>query len=473
MGLKSMFAAAIGRPRAIQGEQMVVSDGLLASMVRPGAGGVYFLPVDEIIQRNGYRIYKEMLTDDQVKAALTFKKILIHGRLWQIGPHDDTPQAKNIASFVQWNLSKLNLNHVIEEALTCLEFGFSLAEKVWTRDLWNGQQMVTIGAIKHRDPQNILLHMDEHGNWQGAEQRSRGKIITLGTDKLWLYSYRRRFGNIYGESDLKSAYKSWWAKKFIINFWNVYLERMGAPMTKMTYPLGASDDLKTVLKTILRNLASKTEILVPEGVQIDLIEAQRGGNATYEQALAFHNNSIARAMLMVALLGTGGEADKTRGSDSQSFLHLRLIFKMADEIAQDIVNTFMEQVVKPLVQLNFDGEIDELMPKFIWQDYGQFEGMKVADTIRLLHAAGILDLDQDDVNYCRSILGLPLRDETDAPDEVLRPPPPPPPGDPNAPPPSANQGNERAKKGGDTTTKNSEPKRMKLVLEELLENPSD
>jgi len=47
MGIRDWFAAAIGRPRNIEGESMVVSNGLLASLTRPGQGGVYFLPTDE------------------------------------------------------------------------------------------------------------------------------------------------------------------------------------------------------------------------------------------------------------------------------------------------------------------------------------------------------------------------------------------------------------------------------------------
>jgi hypothetical protein len=125
---------------------------------------------------------------------------------------------------------------------------------------------------------------------------------------------------------------------------------------------------------------------------------------------------------------------------------------MADDISQAVIQTFMDQVVRQLVEDNFDGDVDKLMPRFIWQDYGQFEGMKVADTIRLLHAAGIIDMDQKDVNYARSVLGLPLRMEGDKEDEVRRPPEAPPPGNANVPPPAAGQGNERAKKGSDTTT---------------------
>jgi hypothetical protein len=90
--LKDTYAAAIGRPRAIEGEQMVVSNGLMASMTRPAGGGVYFLPVDEIIRRKGWSVYKDMLHDEQVKACLAFKRILIHGRTWELKPAFTLPE---------------------------------------------------------------------------------------------------------------------------------------------------------------------------------------------------------------------------------------------------------------------------------------------------------------------------------------------------------------------------------------------
>lgn len=442
-----------GRPLAKEGESMVVANDMLASANRPINGGVYFLPVDEIVKRQGWKTYKDMLHDDQVKTCLAFKKILIGGRTWELSPGEaDTD--KKVAKFVEWNLQRIDLPSVIREGLSAIEFGYSLGEIVFERTFYEGNQVVALKKIAHRDPQNIELAIDEHGNVIQAKQCAyygARKDITLDPKYFWIYSHQKRFGDPYGVSDLRSAYRAWWAKKFIINFWNVFLERMGSPMTKITYPTGSSQELKDTLKRILTNLSSKTEVLVPEGVEIDLIEAQRSGNATYREALGFHNNAIANSLLMASLLGSGGEDNKTRGSDSQSFLHLRILFKMADDVSQALIKSFMDQVVRQVVEDNFDGDVDKLMPRFIWQDYGQFEGMKVADTIRLLHAAGIVDMDQKDVNYARSVLGLPLRMEGDKEDDVRRPPEAPPPGNANAPPPAAGQGNERAKKGSDTT----------------------
>ena len=512
--LQDTFASAVGRPRAIEGEQMVVSDGLMASMVRPQSGGVYFLPVDEINRRKGWKIYKEMLHDDQVKACLAFKKILIAGRTWEIKPSftlpdppkfvkkpvpptppaapapkvtaaaavpgakpnpftkqppagmergpmpdgsDYTPpaqedqdkhnQAQEIAAFVQWALERINMNHVFSETLTELEFGYSMGELVWERTQYQGKQVVTLKKIAHRDPEQLYLQIDQHGNYVGVQQLSMGQNITLAPIKTFLFSHNKKFGNIYGDSDLRGAYRSYWAKKFVINFWNVFLERMGSPMTLIKYPTGADQGLKDTLKKILSNLGSKTEVLVPEGVTVDLVEAKRSGNADYAASLAFHNNSIARAILMNSLFGVGGEGGSDRGSDAQSYLQLRILFKMADEISKQLAAELQCQVIKQLVELNY-GEDAEL-PTFIWQDYGQFEGMKIADEIRQLHAAGIVDMDQTDVNYVRSVLGLPLRGENDKQDEVIRPAPLPPPGS-GAPPPPAETGNTRADKGGST-----------------------
>lgn len=435
-----------GRPLSIEGESFVVDGEVVRSFLPAKKGGVEFLPVDTLINRKGWQIYRDMRHDDQVKATLTFKKILVHGRSWEMKPAvADNADAEKIAKFVKANLEAMNLKRVVREALSALDFGFSVGEIIYRVGEWEGNKHLMVDAIKHRDPSTIKIIADEHGSIEEFRQDgSFGEQITLKPVKIWHYAHQSEFQNHYGISDLRAAYRNWWAKKFLINFWNVFLERLGSPMTLMKYPLGASDELKRLLKGILTGLSAKSEILVPEGVEVELVEATRSGNATYAEALQYHDNAISRALLVIALLGAGG-SDVSRGADSQSRLHLRVLFKMADELGKDLMQTFAAQVIKPLVDMNF--EHDNLYPTFIWQDYGEFEGIEVADTIRLLHAAGIVDMDQEDVNYARSILGLPLRKEGDPEDEVVRPQPLPPPADPNKPPPAAAQGNQRTEKG--------------------------
>lgn len=459
--IRSLFAApraktgtGVGRPPAMMKESMVLDGEVMRAYLPIGKDGasVRFLPVDEIISRKGWQVYRDMRNDDQVKSTLVFKKTLIYGRALEVQPAEpDDQESKDVAKFVEWALERINFKHILREALTALEFGFSLGEIVWETAVYEGNTVVTLKTIKHRDPQHIYIEMDKYGNIKRfAQLPFWGGEIYLDPSKAWHYAHDTEFQNPYGNSDLRAVYKNWWAKKFLVNFWNVFLERLGQPMTMVKYPLGASETLKNTLKSILSGLSTKTEILVPEGVDVQLIEAQRAAKADFGEALKYHDNAIARGLLMVALFGMGGD-DIKRGADSQSHLHLRLIFKMADEISKNLIYTFTQQVMKQLVDYNFN---TDKYPELCWQDYGEFEGVQVADTIRLLHAAGIIDMDQEDVNYARSVLGLPLRGEDDEPDEVLRPPAPPPPGNPNEPPPAADQGNLNAKKGagGDRKT---------------------
>jgi len=477
----------VGRPSSVEGETLAIGGEMLRSAMSPASGGVYFLPIDEIIIRKGWRTYREMRHDEQVKATLQFKKTLVAGRTWDIVAAADIPKpadfekmveavrqknmmppapstdpanpaaptppeplpkhdpssdkAKEIAQFVDFNLKRINFRKIIENALTGFEFGFSLGEVVYEVGDYKGERAILIKDIKHRDPQSIEIKQDRHGNVLGFRQQAPGQVVEVGTEKMWHWAHQSQFGNAYGVSDLRAAYRAWWAKRFIVNFWNVFLERMGAPMTMMKYPQGAPEDLKKTLKQILSNLNSKTEILVPEGVTVELVEAMRTGKGDYDAALAYHDNSIAKALLMVAILGLS-DAQGGRTADSQSRLHLRVLFKAMDAISQDIIFSFMDQVIKPLVDMNFEHE--NLYPTFVWQDYGGFEGIEIADTIKNLHVAGIIDMDQTDVNYVRSIVGLPLRCEDDPEDKVVRPPPTPPPS--SGVPAPAPQDNKSAKK---------------------------
>jgi phage gp29-like protein len=446
-----------GRPRGIEKEVTVVSGGQLRSL--PGffpalnaLQGVYelFNP-DDILAKRGFKIYEEMLNDDTIKACLRFKKVLIHGRAWEIEPaggKDASQEAKDQATFVQDVLNNVGWNRVMREVLTALDYGFSIGELLWSvEDFQDKGLKVILKDVAHRDPKWMKIDVDMHGNIVQFRQLSDmfGTQIEIQPDKVIHYSQGAEFRNHYGKSDIRACYRAWWSKKFVTQFWNVFLERFGSPLTMMKYPQGASNELKAALMNILNTLQNKTEVLVPEGVVVELIEATRAGNAGYKDALDSFDISIARAILVPGLLGMGGPT--SRAADSQSRLQLRIIMKVANDIAEDIAQLFTKQIVQPLVDWNFGGV--KQFPKFVFRDYGEYDSIEVADSINNLFNSGILDLDQEDVNYARSILGLPLREEGDE-DEILRSPPPPigtSPNDPNAQGAGAKAGNDRAKKG--------------------------
>lgn len=446
-----------GRPAAGTSEGMEITGGKqvhphlgVAGNISPSREAMLeWVNVDEIIARKGWRAYSEMRHDAQIKACIRMKTALISQRAFSVIPASTDDKDKKIAQFVDVQLKNKRLfTNVVKDACQGFTWGFNTAEVVWTMHRWEGESLIGIKKVVSREPDRLILDGDVNGNLTRIRQEpDRGGFIQLPyrpgsiRNRVFHYAYGKEFGNPHGNSDLRSVYKNWWMKKYVLQFWGTFLDRMGSPLLVAKYPQGSPSGVKDAIKQILRNLQSKTDIMIPEGVEMDMLEAKRSGSGDYATALQYNDSEIAKGILVPSLLGMG--QDIKRGADSQSRLHLRTLFKVVGDIGDEIACEFFEQIIVSLVRANFGD--DAGVPTLQWGDFGEFEGPELADVIRLLHSAGILEMDQDDINYARSLIGMRMRTEGDKEEEIVRPPQPPPPGNAGAPPPAAAQGNQQGK----------------------------
>lgn len=514
--------AKFRRPSESETEKTVVTGtgGGLISWTLPKGDKFEMLSPDDLLSKRGFRVYREMRADDQVKACLWFKKMLVAGRAWEItvrdksedkkklgpdkkkpveakpktefgktdfggfgsGPDANTPVPKPIgvqpaapvqkhpnAEWIEQQLQRLNMKQIIWEMLTAFDFGASFGELIFEI---NDEMKYTLKDVAFRDPEFMHILTDIHGNISIFQQQPNIGVsmqkIDIKPEKVLHYAYQSEFRNHWGISDLRAAYRAWWSKKYVTQFYNVFLERFGAPLMMMKYPPGSTPELKNALKGIMSSLSSKTDILVPEGVSVELIEATRAGTAKFDEALVLHDNAVAHAILMPALLGASNVA--SRGSDSQSRLHLKTLMKMIQFICEQIEFEITKKIVLPMQEKNFNEEA-EICFKF--QDYGEFEAFEISDAIKELHNAGILSLDSTDTNYIRSIMGLALRGEEN-PDQVERPMlnqlPGMPGGNDQADGGGAKQSNSRAEKGASTKKTDSSGKPKKASAARITVN---
>lgn len=331
---------------------------------------------DDLVKKKGLEIYSEMLTDDQVYAISTTKKLAMLAPGWTIHPASYSRRDVAIADFVKWNLVKMpgTFRNALFHILTALDYGYSLTEKVWTivkdKPKYNG--LVALKYLKPKNPMHFEFHMDEFGNIEGINQtvmvsgkdrlrRMRGQTIKssrsgrtdlLPYDKFVHYAYNSRFGNPYGRSDLRAAYLPWIEKKMIRRFWNIYLERFGAPPVVAEVPRNASTAEINRIKEVLWNIQTRTGVTIPENFRLSLLEPQRSGSANYELAILDKNMSIAHAILMPDLIGFSG-GDHV-GSFALGKAHVDIFFLILEKIIRDIEDDIVgEQLIKPLVDFNF------------------------------------------------------------------------------------------------------------------------
>jgi len=338
-----------------------------------------------------------MLTDDQVYAISTTKKFSILAPGWSILPATKSKRDIAIADFVKWNLVNLKgtFRNVMFNVLTALDYGFSLTEKVWTLEKENTKfrGLITYKSLKPKSPVFMDFVMDGYGDVLAIKQyitSENFKGEAFPPDKFVHYAYNGKFMNPYGVADLRAAYLPWIEKKLIRRFWSIYLERFGSPPVVATIPRTATPKEITKIKTVIKNIQTRTGITLPEGFELTLLEAMRSGHAGFEAAIAEKNMSITHSILMPDLLGFSmGERP---GSFALGKAHVDIFFLILEKVARDLEDDVIgEQIIKPLVDKNF--RVSDY-PRMKFEPIKKENRSIRAKIITILADAGVLRADE-------------------------------------------------------------------------------
>lgn len=346
------------RRRPISGEIAAASVGLAASAFRLTS----YSP-DDLLSRKGLTIYDEMQRDSQVRSCLNTKKFAILSRGWDVQPADDDPPQVEAARFAKYCLEDMrgSVQDVLFKVLDACAKGFSVLEINW-RIIGEGPHagMIGIDSIKSKDPAAFGFDMDEYLNVRGLTMTTQGGEH-LPTDKFIIYTYMPEYELPHGQSDLRAAYKHWWSKEVILKFWNIYLEKFGLPTAKGSYRRGMPKDQQEELLRVLDRIQQETAMVLPEDVKVELLEAQRGGEAGYREAIEFHNRQIAKAILGQTL--TGDEGNR-QGSFAMAKVHMDVLRFYLEKLKRDLEETVMrEQVMRRLIEYNFGHAVS--CPRFV------------------------------------------------------------------------------------------------------------
>ncbi|MFA6972743.1 MAG: DUF935 family protein [Gallionella sp.] len=373
---------------------------------------------DDLVQKfgasgTGIDKYQTMKTDDAVKASLYMKKSAILSTGWRIDPAlMDDPAEQEKADFVSDNLTELfegNFDNSLFELLSALEYGFSLTEKVYKAE--NGK--IFLYRMRTIPPQSIEFHTDDYGNLldDGLKQWTMKGLISLPLSKFIYYCYNAEFGNWYGNSDLRSAYRSWFSKDKIIKFQNIYLERFGNPLVVIKYDRNTAPDEREDMESIVKNLSAKTSILMHKDTDIEIKENAKTASDEFNRAIQQHNTMIMNSILLPEKLGFGGD---TGGSYALGKVQQSSFVWVIQKIRNEVQTILNEQLIRELVDLNF-GE-QEAYPKFVFNELLEENKDEKAKIIIDAIARGAIQMSNDTENYLRGLLNLPEKEETDEPE---------------------------------------------------------
>lgn len=380
------------------------------SRLFPGLTELYNPSV--LVSRRGLEIYDRMRIDDQVKAALTLKKQAVIQAGWRVDtPEEEMPDDWPPKVLVEESFKNLGggLEKALVEVLTGLDYGYSVTEKVFEE----GDLGVMLSALKTRRPHEFTFVLDEHGNVQEIVQMASDGRRTLPRDKFLVYVHQSEFGNPYGRSDLEAAYRAWWSKEQAYKWLAMLLERYGIPPIIAKYRAGTlSPKQIDAIKDVLANLQAATAGVVPFEQEPDDVEfwsPRLAGQATtvFEPALAMYNADIARALLMPDLLGM--TPTQSVGSFARASIIFNVFMSILEHLRREIERLVNDQIVKPLVAMNFS---PDRLPTWHLNPLNDPARAEIFETWVKLVEGGAVKATKSDERHIREVLDFPPPDES-------------------------------------------------------------
>lgn len=391
-----------------------------------GASGTYFfkgyITAEEysidLQGKYGLQVYDVMRkSDPTIHAALNVCKQPILGANWDTEAASEEPLDVEINERLHRELfdRAINFPDVSREALTCLDFGFFVAETVWEATQYQGKSYIGLAKIASRKQRSILkweIADGKDGITQilpsGKAGLGGGVSIDIPREKLLYVVNDQEGDNYFGTSLLRYAYKPWKIKDGLEIMNAVALERqgLGVPYAKKDMNGQTTDEaeLIKVREMLQQHRANESGYWeYPNSIEVGFTDMK--GNTTKEilPTIEYQDRQILLSTLaQFLLLGANGSS----GSRAVSADHSRLFTKALEAVATTLQQAFQRDIVQKWVDLNYSN-LPNGYPKLVFSTISDEDVKETADAVAALTTAGVLNPDREVENRLRKLLNLP------------------------------------------------------------------
>jgi phage gp29-like protein len=349
----------------------------------PVYGGNLLTPnlYDEVIAAQGrlgydyFKIYEDIERDGHAFAVLQSRKMAVTHREWEVKAASESRKDKKLAEMVKAQLENLSVHGLEEEEgeatiglgsgfdhtcnglLSSLLFGFSVGEILWEQD---GKEIY---------PAEIRLRKQRRFGFKLGDRGYRLRLLTrenpaegepLPPRKFIVHHHQPEHGP-YG---LGLGHRLFWPtffKREDIRFWLLFVDKFAAPTAYAEHPRNASDEEKNALLDALDAIAHETGFTIPEGVKVNLLEAQRSGSINcYESLARWCDEQISEAVL--GQTGTTNQSDGG-GSRARDEVAERVSLKLSKHDADMLSETLNRTLVRWICHFNDGGGA----PPAVWR----------------------------------------------------------------------------------------------------------
>jgi phage gp29-like protein len=291
----------------------------------------------------GVKLYEELERDSQVFSMLQTRSLALQACEWQVEPASDKRADQKVADFIEAVFKDANFDALTDCLMHAVLCGYKPVEIMW--DVSEGD--VWVAEFRGRRPSRFVF--DKAGALRLLTPTSTFDGEPVPDRKFVVWSFGGHDWNPYGRGLGYHAYWPVWFKKNGVKFWVVFAEKFGSPTAVGKYPAGTSEPDKATLLTALNAIQQQTGIRIPDSMVIELLEAKRAGDNTYEPLCEYMDRAIAKIFLGQTLTTEPGDS----GSYSLGKVHndVRLDLLKAD--ADRMCECINRSLVRWLVDYNF------------------------------------------------------------------------------------------------------------------------
>ena len=285
--------------------------------------------------------YAKLLRDDQVHSLLEQRQDALIAAEWEVVPGGEDSRDREAADFLRGQLMALNWDAITRRMHKGVLYGYSVAECIWGMD----GNKITLDAVKIRKPWRFGFGKDGE-----LKLRVNAQTLLMPERKFWIA--------VWGADDDDSPYGQglghalWWPvylKRNGAKFWAAYLDKFGSPSVKSKYPAGATEKEKATALEAAKAFRNESAVAVPEGFEVELIEAAKNSGGSYEEFLKYWDGAIAKIIL--SQTGTTQQGQYSGTAEVLNDVKSELVKADADLLCE----SFNDTVATWLTEWNFPG----------------------------------------------------------------------------------------------------------------------
>ncbi|MGE0481808.1 MAG: DUF935 family protein [Phycisphaerae bacterium] len=236
-----------------------------------------------------FELYSEMLQKwPRLAAVETTRRLALAGLSWEIAAVQDSgPRAMAAADHCRDVLARLpQFRDALEHLANAIGFGIAVAELVWERG-----QLVDVVPVPYsrlvadpNEPWRLRVRTEDEPTW--------GVALDEQPQKWIVHAPRSRCGRRFDGGLLRASVLLYLAQNLSFKDWLIYSQIAGMPVRVARFEPGTPEADKAGLLRMLESLGTDAVAVFSKNVELQFVEAARGGERPYEALQRYCNTEI-------------------------------------------------------------------------------------------------------------------------------------------------------------------------------------